>query len=616
MWSKLLFRNMKLQHKFLVVYFAFAFIPIFILAAWFITTSMASSLDYFKASTLEIVKKNNQLIDIQLSSVNHSINTIANDRDFFYLFEGFDLSNELEAYRANRWIGDYLSRKFGGVDVASAYVVTRYFGFGRPIHHDMFFPFENFYDSMLYERYQEYPGIIYWFPTYDFAEVMQQYLLIDFDLPYSRIFSVVRSIDNTFYDSRTGTMRTAFDSSAEMFLVINFIEDFFTSIFQNSVPFENSNYLIIDNNGNVMYNMFAQEFEISADINDVVSRGESGYIFSEQENRKYILFYDAINTTGWTSVVQIPYRELHALTITSIVSLVVLCIIVVLFTIFMLNLISAKMLRPLSDMVTYFEKAGKGDFSNIKTTKNSDEVGILVNKFNEMNTNVKSLIEQNYLSKINEAEARIMALTMQLNPHFLYNSLNAINWIAIANNQDEISEYITGLANMLKYAAEKKEVVSLREDIQWLKYYILLMQKRYNGIFDVTYDIDESLMDYAVPKLCLQPIVENSILHAFKGIRKAGSLAIKGYKEEDKIILEVSDNGIGMSEDTIAKIFCDIQGDTIGIPNVYKRVKLLYGSKSDLIISSDHNGTSAKVILWQNEIGEVDEIQWIKHKQS
>lgn len=171
-----------------------------------------------------------------------------------------------------------------------------------------------------------------------------------------------------------------------------------------------------------------------------------------------------------------------------------------------------------------------------------------------------------------------MALNLQLDPHFMYNTLNVINLISVENGQDEISEMIVSLSKMLKYTVKAtSDLVPFKGDWEYLQSYILIMTKRFEGHFHVDTDIDPLLFTYGVPKFFLQPFVENAFVHAFHGTRSGGILTITGRMDDKGCrVFEVTDNGSGISNEIMERILSDNDA-SVGIQNVNKRIKIMYG---------------------------------------
>ena len=208
------------------------------------------------------------------------------------------------------------------------------------------------------------------------------------------------------------------------------------------------------------------------------------------------------------------------------------------------------------------------------------------------------LIHENYEISLREKETQLMALTMQINPHFLYNTLNTINMLAIQNDDDETAELIVSLSEMLQYTCkDSSDQAPLSAEISWVSNYLFLMSKRYNGLFRTVLDIDEDLMDCRIPKFILQPLVENSILHGFSDMQKEGVLTLAISKSENSLCIEVRDNGIGMDEEQLKKYIHAICVDGhVGISNVHRRLSLIYGENYKIhVVSAPGEGTSIKI---------------------
>jgi two-component system sensor histidine kinase YesM len=203
-----------------------------------------------------------------------------------------------------------------------------------------------------------------------------------------------------------------------------------------------------------------------------------------------------------------------------------------------------------------------------------------------MNDRIQELINENYEVKLREKEAELMALNLQLNHHFLYNTLNVINWMALDEGQESISKMIGSLSVMLQYAVRnKEELIAFQDDLTWLKSYIHIMENRYLGKFKVEYELEDIPLNAKTPKMFMQPFVENAIIHGFAYKSEGGCIRISGKIVEETLIFTIRDNGLGMDEGTVKAI---LQGSTkgVGIMNVQTRVKLLFGESYGVSIQS------------------------------
>lgn len=230
-----------------------------------------------------------------------------------------------------------------------------------------------------------------------------------------------------------------------------------------------------------------------------------------------------------------------------------------------------------------------------------DELFVIVKQFNKMTARVNSLVEalRQRNEEIKEAavsqkHAEIKALEAQINPHFLFNTLDSINWRAIEHEEEEISDMLGALGSLLRYSVSNIDmVVVLEAEISWLKKYIFLQRDRFQNSFDCTYEISEEAMSFPIYKMLLQPIIENTILHAFEDVKENGMIYVKGFIREDgKLEIHIRDNGQGMTEETLRDIYKEINekrmmnSDSIGISNVIHRLRIYYQEEAELQVYS------------------------------
>jgi len=318
----------------------------------------------------------------------------------------------------------------------------------------------------------------------------------------------------------------------------------------------------------------------------------------DNDGKKELVCFDTLEVNGWISAIMVPVEKiLSSLPVIKYYTLYLSVILIVIAIIFAL-ILSDRISKPLRELSTAINKVGEGNFDTKVYIQSNNEIGKLVHSFNEMNEKIRQLIEENYEVKIREKETQIMALNLQLNPHFLSNTLNTINWMAIENNQEEISKMIISLSTMLQYTMQNsKETVLFKDDLEWLKSYIYIMSNRSPGLFSVIYDFDPLLYGKQVPKLFLQPFIENSIIHGFEFMESGGIIRIKGVIENETRYFYVIDNGKGLTEEEIHNAL-NSDEKKIGISNVNKRIKLIYGERYGVKIKSQvGTGTEIEISM-------------------
>lgn len=251
-------------------------------------------------------------------------------------------------------------------------------------------------------------------------------------------------------------------------------------------------------------------------------------------------------------------------------------------------------------------KVEQGDLDSRIPVVSGDEFGIISNSFNTMCSRLDEYIKRVYEAEIQRKNAEVDALQMQINPHFLYNTLESIKAKAIENGDEDTAERIALLGRLFRWACHTDDkFVILEEELEYVKTYLQLQSMRYDDEIEICIQTEEEYLDYAVPKLILQPVVENVIKHAFRNLGHSGLTGISVRKKGTNLEITVYDNGRGIKKEELDKIQHNLRTDagqhefgSIGIQNVNHRLKLLFGAGYGLQIASiSEKGTAVKVIL-------------------
>ena len=308
------------------------------------------------------------------------------------------------------------------------------------------------------------------------------------------------------------------------------------------------------------------------------------------------------------NTVSIKIRKQMAVIFTfSIIS--ILCILY--FTMYMYNLVSGHIADPIKKLCNY-TKRSENDLLENNLKSNILEIDELSYNFNDKIIRIKELIENIKIEQKNKKNTELWLLQAQINPHFLYNTLDTVVWMAEAGDSKKVVDMITALSSFLRIGLNKgKKFIQIREEIRHIESYLKIQKFRYDDILEYSIEIENSLYDMRILKLLLQPLVENALYHGIKYKREGGSIRIRGYEKDNNIILEVIDNGVGMDENKLNKIKAVIEntslensdiirtnGDSFGLYNVAERIRLYYGNEYGLDIESRENvGTTVTIIL-------------------
>lgn len=251
------------------------------------------------------------------------------------------------------------------------------------------------------------------------------------------------------------------------------------------------------------------------------------------------------------------------------------------------------MARPVKQLSEAMRQVQKGDFTVRVPNKRKDEIGELTESFNYMLEEINTLIKQVYQEKIAQKNAEVQALQAQINPHFLYNTLDSINWMLIDRGEYEISDIILSLAGLMRYSIEDETAfVPIEKEIGYILCYLKIQKNRLEERLEYSLDEEEGLTHERVPKLILQPIVENAITHGIEPRNQKGNISITIKTLDDEILISVKDNGTGMTPEQLNHVNdkmpdLDKEGHTgIGIRNVDRRIRLHYGDAYGITIKS------------------------------
>ncbi len=317
--------------------------------------------------------------------------------------------------------------------------------------------------------------------------------------------------------------------------------------------------------------------------------GESKELMVGQERMALSVIEN--EATGWKIYTMVPYSDISAQVQSlnhSILLSIILCNLLILVC---LLVVSLAITAPVKKLIEAMREVQQGNFDYRIDNKRSDEMGRLMETFNYMVFKIDMLIKEVYQEKLAQKNAELEALQSQINPHFLYNTLDTINWMLLEKKEYEISGIVVSLGEMMKYAISRSSrTVALREEIRHVSNYLLIQKERMEDKLEYEIDIPHQYESVQVPRLILQPLVENAIIH---GIETGGKVSIRVYEREEDggCWLEVSDNGAGMDEEQLKRLrdgTTEMRMDhrSIGVENVNKRIRLYYGEEFGLTIES------------------------------
>lgn len=343
-----------------------------------------------------------------------------------------------------------------------------------------------------------------------------------------------------------------------------------------------------------------------SDVHTVRDGGES-FETIVMDGSRYVFYTGCEIANGWRLVLAVPesyfLSDIQKLQIHMAILLTVTCLLAV-------GLVVAAgkgITRPITSLSDAMKRFGQGDFEVSCEAEGEDEIAVLANSFNQMVNDIRILIDEAYEQEMMQQEIEMKSLQMQINPHFLYNTLDTINWIARLNGVDQIGDLTYSLGNLMRYSLSKKDFVTIDEELKNIRDYVEIQNVRYGDRMTVSYETDLELQDTYVPKLLLQPILENAIIHGVEDKIEPALIQIRIYHEADDLYMVVEDDGVGMSQEAIERLL-DLQPEnsmkktiqrghtSIGVNNVNRRIQKVFGPSCGLQIQSQL-GSGTKVTL-------------------
>jgi two-component system sensor histidine kinase YesM len=376
--------------------------------------------------------------------------------------------------------------------------------------------------------------------------------------------------------------------------------------------------ILVDQSGQVIYH---PEQNTGTSFQQTWSdfSGSKQYVLEKTEKGNQMLYLKTeITDLGWVLYGMVPYEEV----IKRMVDFRYKFYIFLVFMITAIGIVAISMRRvfviPILKLQRLMRSVESGDFKVRSSFKRNDEIGQLGMSFNQMVKQIQELIEQVYEVRINESralyyqkQAELEALQSHITPHFLYNTLHSISWFANRKGIREIQSVVDSLSSILQYSVQTTpKMVRLKDEFEYLKLYLDIIDFRYGGTIEFSYELPKEVQNVVLPRLSLQPIVENAIKHAFNGTKEKKKISIITVRNSDDVIVQVEDSGSGIKEEELTRINCilstperenELKSDHkglngIGLINVHYRLQMWFGKEYGVkITSSEGQGTTVQI---------------------
>ena len=362
-------------------------------------------------------------------------------------------------------------------------------------------------------------------------------------------------------------------------------------------------YILDESAGNIIYHPQQQLIYAGLKYENVEKalKYTFGSYVDETDGMKRLITIKTVNNIGW-KIIGVSYMDEIVTTkkeIGGFISWLLLAVLVLVLLI--AGFMSAKISQPIKRLDKSMRKVEQGDFDIHIPVRGEDEVGRLSRRFNLMVANIRELRDQIILEQEAKRESELEVLQAQINPHFLYNTLNSVVRMAGSGKSEDVITMITSLSKFFRISLSRgKRIITVREELEHVRNYLIIQNIRYKNKFEYAISAEEEVLSCQTLKLILQPLVENAIYHGIEMMADEGRIEISAGIADGKVLLEVKDNGLGIPPDKLDGILSgeakSDEGSGVGVKNVHERIRLTFGDAYGLQIESQlEEGTSVKV---------------------
>ncbi|HEX2938419.1 MAG TPA: sensor histidine kinase [Ruminiclostridium sp.] len=404
-----------------------------------------------------------------------------------------------------------------------------------------------------------------------------------FDAGNRNFVSLIRNINDLNTQKTIGVM------------VVNITEDYINSSFGRSFSSSGMRIMLSDeNNRQIFHSGNVDESEFNEITKNTNSEGLSQF---KEINGKQCVISSVKNGYNWTIAAITPIDELAASTRTFNVFIIVFAIIIFAMFIVAITFTSLSVTRPINKLAKAMNSMKNGNFTEVHISNAGDEIGMLQDVYNRMVKEIQTLFNDMTAEQKAKRKAELEALQIQIKPHFLYNSFDAISSLALSGENSEVYKAVRALGKFYRaFLNSGSEVVTVGQELEMIRQYLTIQLIRFKDKFTVEWDIDDNVMPMMIPRLTLQPLVENAIKHGIKENPQKGLLTISAGINDGNLELIIRDNGQGMDKQELEKLLAGESGGA-GLKITRERLKLYFDSPVFALNSEKGFGCEAKIIV-------------------
>lgn len=587
--ASLLFWGKSINYRIFMMTATFMVAALIVSTQWTMHIFSDSLENRAKENMNNILEQTNKLIDVRVSGVVNTSNLIFNDPNMIGLVEGISRETAPDEYyltnTANPIINKYVLSDPG---IVSIMLVNK--------QKNWFIPSADFdyYASgvsTFIQNYYKYAdefftrGLI-WVPSHPIDYSSKEH-------PREKIIKLVRDI----YDQKVEYTAT---------MIINISERSISDLFRNVNTPDSTVFYVIDQDSHMISGTDLLKLDDSGEARPLLTAAEkrNGSMIAEFRGKPYLFVFHKLENVDWITVGAVPVEEMLKDRDKIVGGIRIFVLFLVIVSIIGTWVLSYSITKPIRKLTEIMRDVKAGNLDAKAEIHTRDEIGMLGHSFNMMLQRIGELLHQLKASHEKEKQAEIRALQANINPHFLYNTLESVIWLAESKDYEEITELISKLGKYYRLSLSRgMEIVKIKDELAHAEHYLAIERIRHGDKFDYEIDVADEILEHECLKLILQPLVENALHHGILQKEGRGMIVIRGRKEGEAIVLTVQDNGKGIAKerlDEITELFRSGRSfelpSSYGIKNVNERLQLKYGMDCGLFyLSEEGAGTLAEV---------------------
>ena len=370
-------------------------------------------------------------------------------------------------------------------------------------------------------------------------------------------------------------------------------------------------FFVVNKHGQIMIDANMEHINKTVENHDLYKHivDDTAYEFEFQEKNTTYYGVKQPLVNGWTLIGTVPIKEITGeltnIQRITIFASIVFTMVAIVIGVFAVNRVT----KPIKVLTEQMRLVGQGNFQVQTHIHSNDEIGLMSRQFNQMIHQIEQLMEQVKEEQSQKTEAELRAVKHRINPHFLFNTLSTIRWLVNFKQTDRANTALSALIRLLEASMGKTGTfITVKEELDIIEKFLAILQIRYDQTFHLELEIEPTVEDLLIPRMLLQPIVENAVFHGLVPKGTEGTLCIKGSRVEDGVKIEIKDNGVGFKQDILNQLNhkADKMNSFIGIGlrHVYDSVRLYFALASSVTIESDSNGTTVTIVLINKNRGE------------